>query len=530
MIQYKKLNIYTMKKMKASIIFILFVFINSTIQAQLSESKIDQLVNTALQKFNVAGTGVAVLKDGKVTHMKGYGLSSVTSKEKVNTHTRFAIASNSKAFTSMALSILVDRKQLKWTDKVVDYIPNFKMYDSYVTANFTIVDLLTHRSGLGLGAGDLMFFPDGANFTMNDVVKSFQYHKPQSGFRTKFDYDNLLYMVAGEVVKVISGKSWSAFVEENIMTPLGMNESAGTFQRLKNKKNVAAPHSDIKGKLTPLKAFDLGVGEAAGGINASVNDLTKWVQMKLNNGRYADTTLVSRKNHDFMWTPQTNQGFNPISTSRYQTHLNAYGLGWGIKDMKGHMVYSHTGGLPGMLSQVLLVPEMGLGIIVLTNTSDGGGALFTSVTNTILDSYLGLDDFGWTDKYAAYIKRNNQSTNKIVDAIWETVAKANTKTIKNVHFTGTYKDNWFGKIKIYEKEGQLWFKSMRSPKLHAKMQFYKANTFAIKWPYQDMNADAFAMFTLDENGMATGIKMKGISPNIDFSFDFQDLNLKRVKN
>lgn len=519
-----------MKKNYISVIVVIaFTILNTSLYAQITGNQIDKLVNTALQKFNVAGTGVAVIKDGKIIHMKGYGLSSVTTNKKVNKHTRFAIASNSKAFTSMALAILVDRKQLKWTDKVVDYIPNFKMYDSYVTANFTIVDLLTHRSGLGLGAGDLMFFPDGANFTMNDVVQSFQYHKPQSGFRTKFDYDNLLYMVAGEVVKQISGKSWSAFVEENIMIPLGMNESAGMYQRLKNKNNVATPHSDIKGKLTPLKAFDLGVGEAAGGIYASISDLAKWGQMKLNNGKYADTTLISRKNHDFMWTPQTNQGFNPVSKSRYKVHLNAYGLGWGIRDMKGYMVYSHTGGLPGMLSQVLLVPEMGLGIIILTNTSDGGGALFSAVTNTILESYLGLEDFGWIEKYTAYIKRNKQTTDKVVDDIWKTVASTNDKMINPENFTGTYKDNWFGKIKIYLKEGNLWFKSLRSPKLHAKMQFYKANTFAIKWPYQDMNADAFALFTLDENGKAIGIKMKGISPDIDFSFDFQDLDLKRIK-
>ena len=518
-----------MKKIKTAIILIALTLLTGTIYAQISESQIDQLVSTALEKFNVAGTGVAVVKDGKIIHMRGYGLSSVATKERVNKQTRFAIASNSKAFTSMSLSILVDRKQLKWTDKVVDYIPNFKMYDSYVTANFTIVDLLTHRSGLGLGAGDLMFFPDGADFTMDDVVKSFQYQKPQSGFRTKFDYDNLLYMVAGEVVKRISGKSWSAFVEENIMKPLTMNESAGTYQRLVNKNNVASPHADHKGILNPLKSFDLGVGEAAGGIYASINDLSKWVLMHINNGKYADTTLVSRKNHDFMWTPQTNRGFNPISNSRYKVHLNAYGLGWGIRDMKGHMVYSHTGGLPGMLSQILIVPEMELGIIVLTNTSDGGGALFSAVTNSILDSYLGLEDFGWTDKYAAFIKKNKTTADKAVHKIWETVTNSKKIAIEVANFTGTYKDNWFGEIKIYLKDGELWFKSMRSQKLHAKMQFYKANTFAIKWPFQDMNADAFAMFTLDENGKAIGIKMKGISPNIDFSFDFQDLDLKRVK-
>ncbi len=507
---------------------LLFMVFNTTINAQMSTKQIDALVDNALKKFNVAGVGVAVVKDGKVIHLKGYGVSSFQTKKKVNEHTRFAIASNSKAFTSMALGILVDRKQLNWNDKVVDYIPEFKMYNAYVTANFTIVDLLTHRSGLGLGAGDLMFFPDGADFTMDDVAKSFQYQKPQSGFRSKFDYDNLLYMVAGEVVKRISGKSWSAFIEENIMKPLDMRESAGTYQRLANKNNVASPHTTINGKLTPLKAYEIGVGAAAGGINASISDLTKWVTMHLNNGKYADTTLVSLKNHNFMWTPQTNRRFTPIAKPPYKTHLNAYGLGWGIMDLNGYMVYSHTGGLPGMLSQIKMIPEMGLGIIVLTNTDPGGGALFSAVTNSILDTYLGLEDFGWTDKYAKRLKSNLQKGDSVTTKVWQTVEKAKKITINPTDFIGVYKDNWFGKVKIYLKDNKLWFQAFRSPKLNGPMSFYKANTFAIKWEYRDMNADAFAMFTLDENGRAIAIKMKGISPNIDFSFDFQDLDLIRV--
>src|SRR6185436_10432292 len=169
---------------------------------------------------------------------KGYGVTSVQTKEKVDENTLFAIASNSKAFTTTALAMLVDEGKLKWQDKVVDHIPEFKMYDPYVTANFNIQDLLTHRSGLGLGAGDLMFFPDGSDHGINDIVSSFQYMKPVSAFRTKFDYDNLLYMVAGEIVKRKSGMNWSEFVEKRIMAPLNMKRSAGLYNRLKDAKNV----------------------------------------------------------------------------------------------------------------------------------------------------------------------------------------------------------------------------------------------------------------------------------------------------
>lgn len=247
-----------------------------------------------------AGVAVAVIKDNKIIHSKGYGVTSSKTQEKVNENTLFAIASNSKAFTTAALAMLVDEGKLNWLDKVVDYIPEFKMYDSYVTENFNIQDLLTHRSGLGLGAGDLMFFPDGSDFGIKDVLNSFQYQKPTSAFRTKYDYDNLLYVVAGEVVARISGISWAEFVEKNIMKPLGMQRSVGLYQRLKDKSNIAFPHSVENGALKQMGHYlknDESLG-AAGGIYASVNDLSKWMMMHLNNGKYGDDVnklMISKK-------------------------------------------------------------------------------------------------------------------------------------------------------------------------------------------------------------------------------------------
>jgi CubicO group peptidase (beta-lactamase class C family) len=268
----------------------------------LTSKQIDSLVNKTLEIMPLAGIAVAVIKDGKVVHANGYGVATIKGKEKVDENTLFAIASNSKSFTAAALAILVDEGKLNWHDKVVDHIPEFKMYDPYVTANFNIQDLLTHRSGLGLGAGDLMFFPDGSDFTMKDILKSFQYQKPVSAFRTKFDYDNLLYMVAGEVVARASGMSWSDFVEKRIMKPLGMNRSAGLYQNLKDKKNTAMPHAVVKGtlhQLEPYQNVDGALG-AAGGIYSSVNDLSKWLLMHLNDAKYGETLqtqLITSANH-----------------------------------------------------------------------------------------------------------------------------------------------------------------------------------------------------------------------------------------
>jgi CubicO group peptidase (beta-lactamase class C family) len=509
-----------------SLVFFCFAFNISF--AQITSSKIDSLMQDALIKFEVAGASIAIVKDGKIIHQKGYGINSINTKESVNENTNFQIASNSKAFTAAALSILEDEGKIKWTDRVKDYLPEFKMYNDYVTENFNIQDLLTHRSGLGLGAGDLMFFPDGSNFTTKDVMTSFQYFKPVSAFRTKFDYDNLLYIVAGEVIAKISGISYEDFVQKRIITPLQMNR---TFvgKLLKDKSNLAVPHSTESGTIRIIDAFDIGMGSAAGGIYSNVSDMSKWMMTHLNKGRYGDdlkSSLFSLKNYNEMWRLHTVEPSN--QDPRYNSHFNGYGLGWFITDEKGNFKISHTGGLPGMLSIVTMYPDINLGIVILTNTGNGGGGLFTAITNTISDSYLGLDDFGWTDKIVKWENQHSNSSDDVTKKIWKKVDLVKKTKIKNEDFIGIYEDNWFGKVQVFMQDNKLWIKSLRSPKLNGPMAFYNANTFAIKWEYQTTNCDAFAMFSLDDTGKAQSIKMKGISPNIDFSFDFQDLDLKRV--
>ncbi len=519
-----------MKKSKIIVLISFLFFINTSVYSQISEKEIDALVEKSLTKFDVAGVAIAIVKDGKVIYKKGFGVQSITTKQPVNEYTNFAIASNSKAFTTTALAILEDEGKLKWTDKVKDHLPEFKMYNDYVTENFNILDLLTHRSGLGLGVGDLMFFPDGSNFTVKDVLTSFQHFKPVSAFRTQFDYDNLLYIVAGEVIAKVSGMSYEEFVQKRIIATLQMDHTfVGSL--LKDKTNLAAPHSSESGTIKNIDAFDIGIGSAAGGIFSNVTDMSKWMITRMNKGKYGTdlkSTLFSLKNHNEMWRLHT---VEPANTNpRYNSHFNGYGLGWGLSDEKGNLKVTHTGGLPGMLSIVTMYPDLNLGIVILTNTENGGGGLFTAVTNTIADSYLGLDDFGWTDKIATWMNQNKNKGDDVSKKTWEKVASEKNTKIKNENFIGLYEDKWFGKMEVFLKGNQLWIKSYRSPKLNGPMAFYNANTFAIKWEYQAMNCDAFAMFSLDETGKAQSIKMKGISPNIDFSFDFHDLDLQRINN
>jgi CubicO group peptidase (beta-lactamase class C family) len=504
------------------------VLINNAVFSQVSSTQIDHLVADAMKKFNVTGVAVGIVHNGQIIHNKGYGLKSIDSDEKVNEHTKFAIASNSKAFTATALAILIEEGKLSWKDKVKDHIPEFKMYNDYVTENFTITDLITHRSGLGLGIGDLMFIPDGGNFTIKDVLSSFQHFKPQSAFRTKFDYDNLLYFVAGEVTARVSGMSWEAFVEKRILQPLEMDNSFSSVSMLKDKNNLASPHSAEKGSLKKLQMFEEMVNGAAGGIYSNVDDLCNWMLVHLNKGRYGknlEKKLFSDASRREMWKIHTTLDANP--NPRYNSHFSGYGLGWFLGDMNGNMTVSHGGELPGMVSQTLLIPDLNLGLVILTNSSSGSGLVY-GVIQMIIDSYMALDEYDWIDHYHKHFLSQQNNADAINTKVWETVKSNKKIKILPDDYIGIFEDKWFGKIEIFKKNDKLWFKSYRSPKLNGEMYYYKSNAFAIKWEYQDMNADAFAIFSMDEEGKAQSIKMKGISPNIDFSFDFQDLDLHRI--
>ena len=512
-------------------IFALFIcFTNSVCFGQLTAEQVDALVKSAMAKFKVAGVSVGIVKDGKIVYAKGFGVKSVETKSPVDEHTNFGIASNSKAFATLALAMLVEEGKLKWTDKVKDHIPEFKMYDSYVTENFIIEDLLTHRSGLGLGAGDLMFFPDGTDFKMKDLLPVFQHFKPTSQFRTKFDYDNLLYFVAGEVVKRISGMTWEDFVTKRILSPLKMDKSVTQIDKLKDKSNLATPHSSDGGKLRSLADNKEMINGAAGGIYSNADDMCQWLLANLNKGKYGEglkDTLFTANTQKKLWKIHTVLDADP--DPRYNSHFAGYGLGWNLTDKKGNLVVQHTGGLPGMASKVVMIPDLNFGIVVLTNTTLEGAGVYSTVINTVVDSYLGLNDNAWLDKFVTFFENRAKSGDTVTDQVWADVRKADKSKVVENDYIGVYEDVWFGKMEVFKKGDDLWMKSYRSPKLNGQMFFYKANTFAIKWEFQDMNCDAFAMFSLDENGKANGLKMKGISPNIDFSFDFQDLELKRVK-
>lgn len=494
----------------------------------LTNSQIDSVVLKTMKTFEVPGMAVAVLKDGKIYHKKTYGLRSIKSDAKVDENTLFGVASNTKAFTAAALAQLIDAGKLTWDTKVNDVIPEFKLYDSYVTDQFTVRDLLTHRSGLGLGAGDLMVFPASNTTTMEEMIHNMRFLKPVSSFRSKFDYDNLLYIIAGEIVARVSGQTYDDYILEHFFQPLKMTRSLLSMDAIDKDANRIDGHAPVDGKLETTGYTFTQIATPAAGIYASIDDMSTWVQTLLDKGKYGpklQDSIFSQKVLREMWTPQTlvRTGKGP-----YNTHFLAYGLGWFLSDVNGYFQATHTGGLLGIVSQVILIPELFLGMIVLTNQQSG--AAFNAITNTLKDGYFGIKGKDRIKDYNERRLAGEREEDSIMAAVEKNIAaqlKKKAALPDASNYVGTYQDPWFGEVVISQMDNKLHFKSVKQSDLTGTMSYYKGTTYAVRWNDRTLKADAFVNFRLDVEGKADGFTMIPISPLTDFSYNYQDLEFKR---
>lgn len=494
---------------------------------QLSSAQIDSIVEQTRKTFDVPGISVAVLKDGKMVHAKGYGLRSLSTKLPMEASTLVGIASNSKAFTAAALAMMVDEGKLKWDDKVIQYLPDFQLKDPFATQELTIRDLLTHRSGLGLGAGDLMMFPDSNLFTKKEIIHNMRFLKPESSLRNSFHYNNLMYIVAGEVLQVVSGLSWEDFIEQRIMKPIGMTSSKASIKRLTDRKNCISAHAPVEGKVKAIPIDWSETANAAGGIVSNLPDMCKWMQVWLNKGKYGDSlknTLFSTAQWQEMWTAQ--MPMKVQTTPPYNIHFYAYGLGWFLNDVKGYLQASHTGGLAGVVTQVTLMPELNLGIVVLTNQQSG--AAFTAITQSIKDGYLGLPKSDWVGRMDQNRKRREKEAEDSLKKVEEGLKKAGTNA-GATHFkaiAGIYEDEWFGEVEIAMHKGKPWIRSRKSLRMQGPLFFLGENKWVVRWADRSLDADALLTFNAGpDNGMQ--MSLKAISPLTDFSFDFQNLSFRK---
>lgn len=497
----------------------------------LTSEEIDALVADVMERHQIPGMAVGVIKDGVVIHKKGYGVRRRGLSGAVDTQTLFGIASNSKAFTTSAIALLVEDGLLNWDDKVIDHLPEFRLYDPWVTREFRVRDLVIHNSGLGLGAGDLMVWPTSKR-ERSEIIHNLRYLKPVTSFRSEYAYDNLLYIVAGEVVAAVSGMSFDEFVNKRLMEPLGMDRCAADRRGLKGESNYAQPHVAIDGKLMnvePSEPIDTNpVWTAAGGLQCSIDSMMKWISMHLRGGSLeSGEQLISSERHQELMTPQTLLNVGWRDREWNGTKFRAYGLGFFLNDAHGYMIVSHGGTLLGMISQSYIVPELGLGIVVLTNQQAYPGR--DAVVYSIAKSYMVPGKEDWVTKFADNNAAYKARVAKHVAKQMAIRPEHKLEAFPLSQYAGTYKDIWFGNIVIDQTPRGLYFAAMKSERLKGRLEHFNGNVFIARWDDRTLEADAYVSFETSFDGKVIGMTMKPVSPAIDFSFDFQDLDFTKIK-
>jgi CubicO group peptidase (beta-lactamase class C family) len=502
-----------------------------SMQAQSADSSapptdLDAYISASMNTFEVPGMAVAIVKDGKILVAKGYGVRQLGDPTPVDEFTMFGIGSNTKAFTTAALATLIDEGKLSWDDPVYQRLPGFVMYDPYVSHEMTIRDLLTHRSGMGLGEGDLLFWPH-STYTREEIIYKLRFMKPASSFRSHYAYDNLLYMTAGQIIPAATGISWDDYIRQRIFTPLGMTHSNVSNANIKPADNRASPHSRVDGKLQVIPFEDLDNAGPAGSINSGAADMARWVQLQLNHGKFTgrDGRLFSEQDSKEMWSPQT---ILPIADpppvlAPLKPNFADYGLGWGLRDYRGHKLVGHTGGVGGFVSRVMLVPDQNLGVVILTNAEADGA--FDSILYHVLDYYFHLPPADWIASFKGVEdKAEADAADKMKKA--EGARSADSKpSLPLEKYAGVYKDAWYGPITIRLENGALTMTFDHTPGMIGDLQPWQFDTFKAHWRTRTIE-DAFVTFSLNPDGTIDSTKMAAVSPLADFSFDYQDLLLK----
>ncbi|MFA6541109.1 MAG: serine hydrolase [Bacteroidota bacterium] len=510
---------------KLGTLIIAAVMLAAQLPAQKLPKDFDSYVENVRKQFSVPGIAVAVVKDGKVVLAKGYGTKNVNTGEKVDAKTNFSIASNTKAFTATALGILVDEGKLKWTDRVIDHLPWFQMSDPYVSREMQIIDLLVHRSGLGLGAGDLMIWPDNS-FTRKDIVAHLRNVPLSTSFRSSYAYDNILYFVAGEVIEQVSGMPWEQFIQQRILSKLGMDHSTIKYSDAVKNGNYASPHAEISGVVRPVTPSDSDRINPAASINTNADDIAKWLICQLDSGRTDKgnrlfSTNVTKK----IWSIVTPVPVGTVSKeiAPLQSNFIGYGGGFYLRDFRGEKMVMHTGGLNGSVSLVAMIPELRLGVAVFTNQEMSGA--FYSIGWRVFDSYLG-EKFDWLSGYYALKERADS-----INASKELSAMTSRDSLSHPSlplekYAGTYSDPWYGDITLSLAGGKLFIQMNATPVLHGTLEHYQYDTFIARWDNPELRADSYITFSLHPDGSIDHAAMKAVSPATDFSYDFQDLYLK----
>jgi CubicO group peptidase (beta-lactamase class C family) len=496
---------------------------------------LDARIEAAMREHEVPGVALAIVENGEVVLSRGYGVRQLGNSEPVDADTLFPTGSTGKAVTAVALAILVDEGKLDWDDRVIDHLPAFRMHDPWVTREMTVRDLLVHRSGLGLGAGDLLFVPRTSR-SRADVLAALEHIVPATSFRSRYAYDNILYVVAGEVVAAASGMSWERFIRERVFVAAGMQHAVSDESDRFTNPNRAQPHARVDGRLRGLGRQQLlnereGLGQTAapaGGLSASASDQARWLQIQLGlgalpggSGKRLYSEAVARE----MWTPQIPMPIRsmPAPIAEMTPQFSSYALGWNVQDYRGTRIVLHGGAVFGVLTLVVLAPEQGIGFSIQANAEEV--VVLRGLMYELLDHYLDAPAprKDWFADFAAWNRARLDAGLAALESS-NSERRRSSPSLKLEDYAGRYADAWYGPITLHHAKGQLRLDFTRSPGMVGTLTHHQFDTFRVDWDDRAIES-AYLTFALDAAGRVERISMKAVSPLADFSYDYHDLRI-----
>jgi len=498
--------------MKRTVIYLLLITIlgfsfNGYAQEVLSQEDIlknvDQYIEKVQNEWKIPGMAVAIIKDNKVIHAKGFGLKDLSKPDdKVDPNTIFQIGSISKSFTAAVMAQLVDQNLVKWEDTVKNILPDFEMYDPWVTANMQVKDLMTHRTGL---AGQSGTYIPNLGYDRDDIYNMLKYIKPVYSFRGDYQYNNITFIVAAKIIEKLTGMSWEENVQQRIFDKLGMTSSSVDGEGFLASENVALPYEflDKDGEMVinPLYGDEqalwwLTVIGPAGAVNSSANDLIKWAQFHLNMGKVGDEQIISEKNMKYLHKGIT-------ITSQNENRTTIYGQCWFIEQTKKGRLYFHTGTTWGMTAICCYFPELNLGMVILVNSEAPSEPRYAIMRRT-LDLFLGEPDKDYSQEYLAeWYESSKKSAEKKEKKDAEII---NIPAPKAKALVGKYtKEALFGDAWVTLEKGKLFIK--------AGKQGFKREMVHVNGNKYNFRCDGHGFditFTMNESGK------KATSFEIDF--------------
>jgi len=480
--------------------------------------KLDRYFQETAREWGVPGMSVGIVKNGELIFAKGYGVLEVGEDEAPDENTLYAIASNTKAFTSAMIAMLVQEGKINWDDKVKKYLPYFELHDNWIGNEMAIKDLLCHRSGLGTFSGDVIWYKSQLN--SEEIIRHLKYLEPTFGFRDGYGYSNVMYITAGELIKQVTGKTWGENVQERVLDPLSMDRTIYSVDKLKDKGNYATPHALIEGENVPIDWVDWEEIAALGGIISSVKDMANWMIFNLDHGVWGEDTLLTPASRNIIWKPHNTFTVDHIKENDFNNHFSGYGLGWGLSDFYGRLRVSHGGGFDGMISSVNLIPDEKLGVVVLTN---GMKAPTMAVTYYALEAFLGLPEKDWSAELLEKRTKRNDYDTRVADRKNGRV-EGTEPSLPIQKYTGTFNAPVYGKIFVTEENGQLRMAFEHTPDLSATLGHWHYDVWKINWDKQHAWFDfGTVKFVIDNNLKVTGLAFD--VPNNDIFFE----ELKPVK-